>query len=436
MKLRGALVVVHRYVGLVLAGFLLLAGLTGAILVWYHELDHALNAKWVRVTPPGPHAEPLDPLTLREKVQAARPDAWVHHLPLQVSRDTAVMMWLDHPPDQEMGRDDQVFVDPYTGEILGSRRWGDLSQGLTNLMPFLYRLHYQLALGTVGTWIFGVVALLWALDCFVGAWLTLPPPRRGTASGHKASWWLRWTPAWTVRLTSGAYKLHFDLHRAGGLWPWALLFVLAWSSVGLNLQPVYRPVMGALFEHQPRMADLRPAGPTAPTLRLDWAQALARGEVLMAAQARTHGFQVIRTERLSFDAGREVVRYSVVSDRDITHRWGATAVYFDARTGEHLTTFLPSGKAAGDTVTGWLYALHFGAVGGWPYRLLLTVIGLGVVMLSVTGVYLWWKKRRGRQRSRASVATIPATGTASAPPAPIPAAARAHPEPPHAAPGH
>lgn len=76
------------------------------------------------------------------------------------------------------------------------------------------------------------------------------------------------------------------------------------------------------------------------------------------------------------------------------------------------------------------------AVGGWPYRPLLTVIGLGVVMLSVTGMDLWWKKRHGRQRSRAGVATIPATGTASAPPAPIPAAARAHPEPPHAAPGH
>ncbi|MFQ5415166.1 MAG: PepSY domain-containing protein, partial [Phycisphaerae bacterium] len=62
------------------------------------------------------------------------------------------------------------------------RLWGDLSQGLANLMPFVYRLHHSLALGTVGTWIFGVVALLWTLDCFVGAWLTFPPPRRRDAT--------------------------------------------------------------------------------------------------------------------------------------------------------------------------------------------------------------------------------------------------------------
>ncbi len=75
---------------------------------------------------------------------------------------------------------DEVFVNPYSGQILGGRLWGDLSQGLANLMPFVYRLHHSLVLGTIGTWIFGVVALLWTLDCFVGAWLTFPtaPPRR------------------------------------------------------------------------------------------------------------------------------------------------------------------------------------------------------------------------------------------------------------------
>ena len=44
-----------------------------------------------------------------------------------------------------------------------------------NLMPFLYRIHRQLALpGKLGTWILGTVALVWTLDCFVGFFLTLP----------------------------------------------------------------------------------------------------------------------------------------------------------------------------------------------------------------------------------------------------------------------
>jgi uncharacterized iron-regulated membrane protein len=45
---------------------------------------------------------------------------------------------------------DEIFLDPMSGEILGERKWGDLGQGVTNLVPLLYRLHYSLALGTFG----------------------------------------------------------------------------------------------------------------------------------------------------------------------------------------------------------------------------------------------------------------------------------------------
>jgi outer membrane receptor protein involved in Fe transport len=45
------------------------------------------------------------------------------------------------------------------------------------------------------------------------------------------------------------FRVNFDLHRAGGLWTWAMLFVFAWSSVLLNLgTQVYIPVMQQLFE--------------------------------------------------------------------------------------------------------------------------------------------------------------------------------------------
>ena len=40
---------IHRYTGLVMAGFLLLAGLTGALLAFHHELDDLFNHKLARV---------------------------------------------------------------------------------------------------------------------------------------------------------------------------------------------------------------------------------------------------------------------------------------------------------------------------------------------------------------------------------------------------
>ena len=64
--------------------------------------------------------------------------------------------------------------------------------------------------------------------------------------------------------------------------------------------------------------------------------------------------------------------------------------------GEQLGIYLPSGKAAGDTVTNWLYALHFGAAWGWWFRVFITVMGIAVAALSVTGVVIYLRKRRAR----------------------------------------
>jgi uncharacterized iron-regulated membrane protein len=44
-------------------------------------------------------------------------------------------------------------------------------------------------------------------------------------------------------------------------------------------------------------------------------------------------------------------------------------------------------------VTTWLTSLHIAAVGGVGYRVVATVLGLAVIVLSVTGVMVWWRKR-------------------------------------------
>ncbi|HEX6928490.1 MAG TPA: PepSY-associated TM helix domain-containing protein, partial [Gammaproteobacteria bacterium] len=298
--------------------------------------------------------------------------------------------------DGESATVDEIGVDPYTGEILGGRLWGDISQGWTNVMPFLLLLHYQLAIGTVGTLAFGIIALLWTLDCFVGAYLTFPGRRRAHDENATArrGFGSRWLPAWRVRWKGGAYKLNFDLHRASGLWFWAVLFVFAWSSVGMNLAPIYNPVMNLFFEHQ-SVLDARDSGRASGEI-MDWPAALATGERLIARAAREEGFAVIRPDRIGFNPEARIFQYSVRSDRDMVLDWGGTTVYFDAVTGEALGLYLPSGKAAGDTVTNWLYALHFGAAWGWWFRVFITVMGVAVAVLSVTGVVIWFRKRRAR----------------------------------------
>ncbi|MGS1005765.1 PepSY-associated TM helix domain-containing protein [Achromobacter anxifer] len=407
---RAWLVLAHRWVGLVIAGFLLVAGLTGALLAWNDELEALFSPDLFLVEPPEPDAPSLDPLILRERVQLAFPQALATHAPLALRPGRALVFQLDPLADAASGigpelADDQVFVDPYRGRILGARKRGDLTQGQKNLMPFIYRLHYQLALGVVGDRVFGVISLLWTLDCFVGACLSLPVRvgRTGKSGQGGKSWLARWRTSWAVRWGAGSYKLNFDLHRAGGLWAWAMLFVLAWSAVAFNLSEVYDPVMRSVFAHQEDDAGVQPLPVPESVPALGWREAREVGRRLMEEQARVQGYTVLREDALRHDPQLGVYRYGVVSSRDVGDRWGATSLTFDAATGEFRGLWLPTGAASGDTLRTWLTSLHMAAVGGavagLPMKLLICAIGLAVAMLSVTGAVIWWKKRQARRRA-------------------------------------
>lgn len=408
--MRAYAVIIHRYVGLVIAGFLLIAGLTGALLVWYHDLDAALNPSLLRVEPPrsqqdGMPVPLLDPMVLREKVQAAYPDAAVNYVSFYQGRPEDARPFYIQSKPNALGQAaepavDEVFVNPYTGKILGGRKSGDITQGITNLMPFLYRLHYSLALGTVGTWAFGIVAVLWTLDCFVGAWLTFPPRSRSHTRSHK-SWLKRWLPAWKVRVRGGSYKLNYDLHRAGGLWPWALFLVLAWSSVAFNLhEPVYKPVMGVFFDLQ---SDPRESLPKLAKIEPDpvigWPAALAIARQHMGNIAHSKGFTVLAEDRVSYDPNKGYLRYVVRTDLDISQTRGQSSLFIDGSTGNVIAIRLPTGQASGDTVTTWLSTLHMANIWGLPFKVFMTLLGMAVTMLSGTGLYIWVKKRRGRNRA-------------------------------------
>ncbi len=390
----------HRYVGLAIAAFLIVAGLSGSVIAFYPQLDAALNPELLRVRPPRLGAPLLDPLTLRERVEAQlavgkKLDA----VSLRGLRDEAINFWIDGQ---------EVFVDPYTAEILGSRTFGKLSEGRKTFLTFIYRLHYSLALDEVGTWLFGVVALLWTLDCFVGAYLTFPLPVRA-GSKPRRSWLLRWAPAWLLK-TRQLFSLVYTGHRAGGLWLWAMLLVFAWSAVALNLrEQVYDPVMhgvlgdpGDTNESQKALAKPRMLPELSPR------EAYEVGRRLMALESRRRGFRVLGERWLSYEPERGSYGYTVESTLDLSERLAETHVTFDGDSGTLLRFGAPTGGHRTDTISAWLVALHFGSlrIGGLTYRIFVCTLGPSVAILSIPGVRVWLKtRRRPSARSRSHGAT-------------------------------
>lgn len=397
-------VICHRWAGLTIALFLTIAGFTGIFLAFNDELEGLFATHLVSATPPSPGARPLDPLAIRAKVMAAYPGAVIDYTPLAHEPGQALTYYVSRldpvtgEVDEWSDEWDQLFVNPYTGAVQGTRKWGDISQGSFNLMPFVYRLHYSLALGDWGVFAFGIAALIWTIDSFVGFYLTLPVRIRrrvGAAPAGGPSWWRRWQPSWFVRWGSSTYKVSFDLHRAGGLWIWPMLLVFAWSSVAFNLTPVYAPVMTAfgaedIREGIPALAKPMPI----PAMPVEVAR--LRGAVLAAQEMNRLGLTAGAAASLYYDAATGIYSYSFTSSRDFTSHGGRSSILFSAVDGHLVKVELPTGQNGANTFTNWIMALHMGMVFGLPYRIAVSLIGMMVTTLSVTGVIIWMKKRSGR----------------------------------------
>ena len=289
-----------------------------------------------------------------------------------------------------------LVLDPYSGRELGRLLWCGYDVGggvLANVMPFVFDVHMTLKLGETGMWILSVLAIMWSIDCFIGFYLTLPVTHR--------SFWGRWKPAWLVKRRSGFFRLNFDLHRAGGLWFWVVLFIFAWSSVNLvDKLKVYDKVMAAIFRSPSSLESIVKFFPNRPVEypKLGWREAQGTGETLMAERAKVEGFKVVRPVSLNYFSGSGLYNYIAETNRVFPDDNRVT-IFFDAQTGAFHANMSSREEHLGNTVTNWLRALHMitDPVDYVAYRIFVVLVGLVIAMLSVTGVYVWWTKRRSRR---------------------------------------
>ena len=384
---RALFVWLHRWTGLAMAGFLIIVGLTGSLLAFWGELNHWLTPDLY----PGERAGiEIDAAMLARRAEAIAPQAQTSTVYLGYPGSVMVGMAARRgapPLDFEY-----LHLDPIDGHELGRVSWHGLPRRKNDIMPFVYGLHMYLAMSGIGDWILGAVALTWTIDCFVGFYLTLP------AGGERSrkSFFARWKLSWLVKLKSSFYRVNFDLHRAAGLWLWAILLIYAWSSVLFTLPNFYTRATQLVLDFDTPVWAQEGTPKSDARAPMEWEAARATGERLMIEAARRHGFAIERPLALYHLRDKGLYEYRVRSSRDIGDKAGATSILFDSRSGELKTLSLPTGQRSGATLTTWLVELHMANLFGLPYRIFVCAMGLVIAMLSVTGVYIWWKKRAAR----------------------------------------
>lgn len=365
-RTKNALLLFHRWSGISAGLIIVLVGVTGSILVFEDELDVALNPDLYVAQPDGLRL-PFDEITS----QAVRTHpGWQ---PAFVSR-------LDDAPDRTLtvtlrdagGNERQVFVNPFTAEIVGER------SSLSSL-ALIRRLHGDLTLGGIGENALGLLSILLMAMFTVGLLLWWPRKER-------------LPEALSVKWDGGSRRVIRDLHNAGGVYMFVFLFLSAvtvppivWKLTAPEVGPPASTAapQSATGNTGPRM----PAGSGGPPPSIPW-QAAADA-ALDAVPDSWLGFILRPLGPQPF----YLIRVFPPGENAVAKQ---TTVFVNRYTGEIIRLSAP----AAPTWTSLLSAdfaasLHSGAIAGLPGRWVMFIAGLFFPALFATGFFLWWRRKKG-----------------------------------------
>lgn len=370
---------IHLWAGLTLGVLLVLAGLTGSILVFDEEIDAVLNPGLLRVAP---GEEEVSFQNVAATVTAAYPEHPVSYIRMPRNRGESYEV-------TTAGADPlEIFVDPYRGTILGAR---GTTEGFINA---LFDLHVHLLAGERGEMVMGSVGLLTLLLVATGMVVWWPGMRR---------WWT----GFTVRWRAGWKRVNFDLHRAGGIWCAAFLAVTAFTGAGLIFHDAFlagaNRVTGSPEVPAPPAVVPRSGDPWLPldSLLRQADRALPGGTTTYVAFPATP--EAPLSVRKYFDAA--------------LHPNGRSFVYLDPWSGEAVAVERALSVPTGMKALNVLYPLHIGSFGGPMVRVLYALLGLAPLVLFVSGCLMWWNRTQAPKRRRRGSSRRPPEGSIG-PPAP------------------
>ena len=377
--------VLHRWFGIVTSLFLLIAAVTGCILAARVSIDKALNGDLFAYE--GPASARMRTVDAVAIFEAANPDVQVTGFPLNLPLTENIPVSVTAHPGKPEIENDQVFLDPATGAQVGARST-EAGMSRRQFVPLIAELHFNLLAGDAGRIFMGFIALGWLVSSGIGLYLTLPKKRP-----FLQNWW----PAWTYSPKRSFARQMLDIHRSSALWLFPFLFVLAFTSVSLNFfSEAYSPAVTTISPLKKSLFDQDMPFPdgTSPSLSYDDAFSLAD------AQASEEGISWKAATMLYYPNWN--LYGTTFSDNGVLNYkyLGPIYYYFDADTGAFVHEVNPYTDSAGLVMIRVLYPTHSGEVAGGLGVFFIFVLGLATTEQCITGVWVWWKKRKPRIAAR------------------------------------
>ncbi|GAB3372361.1 PepSY domain-containing protein [Spongiibacter taiwanensis] len=408
----------HFFAGIVVLPFLFVLSVSGLLMLISKPLEPLLLNELTTVTA----TEPALPASaLLATVEAAHPHQQVKlYLPPSSPTESARFVLVAHGGAGHGGHGapaTTVFINPYSGEILGSH------DPASTFYAQVKTLHGSLMLGNLGDTLIEVVAGLAVLMVITGLYLAIRGKRRQTSAQTAFAQRENWRQAHRWTGVAVALPLLFFL-LSGMAWTnvWGGKMVQGWSALpgtrldaalaARDLRSSEPPPSTEQHQHsamnesgvhqvpwvleQTPMPSPTSGTPHAPGLDLDAVNAIATAE----------GLETFRVHLPQDANGVWTVSATTIAG-DITNPLNERVLHLDPHNGQLIAelTFADYpwlGKAMAAFIP-----THQGDLGLWNWLLNLLLV-LAIIALMIASVVMWWKRRPARAYQLAPPAATPA----------------------------
>jgi len=349
----------HFYAGLIVAPVLTVMAVTGALYVFKDELEGLVHARLLFAAPSVARASYESQLAT---VSAAMPEGY--HLDQLIVHSDARRTTEFYIHGDEYRR---VLVDPHSGELLGML-------GPNDVMPVVLKIHRTMFAGTLGRIVVELVTC-WTIVLLVsGAYLWWPRKR--------GEMWGTWLPRWRRH----RYVTLRDLHAVSGAYVAAVALLVACTGL------LYTYVWGAGYSLAAVSSGAYDIFINPPKSRSAADVARLPMDEIVRVAAKTMPGTTLSIGMPHVEGGAFVVFASSPMGPS-----SDGVMVIDHATGELLAHRVNSEYPALGWWATWNYPLHVGSVLGLWTKIPWLLACCGLMLLPITGVWMWWQRRPSGQ---------------------------------------
>jgi uncharacterized iron-regulated membrane protein len=358
---RNALFQIHLWAGIILGLYFVVIGLTGTLIVYKKELERAMIPHLIRVEPQPQRASFQ---AMYDSVRRAYPQAGISNVFLYPEG----VSWSFRLSENKERV--QVYVNPYTAEVLGEDRYRN------KFLQWVYDLHVNLLAGKTGVLLNGIGGFALALMALSGIVIWWPGRRF-------------WRTGFVYARRAGWKRQNYDVHKLLGLSSAGFLLLLGVTGSYWTWPKEYEAAL-AWLTRGPAKTSAPKVAPTDPAQWQDLEAILASARAaLPEGQPSLFRFAAKPGETHSLK-------------RILPTDWrtqGDDTVYIDPATARVVHIDLHAEQPLGVRLQRDIYALHFGTFGGHGTRVLWLLIGLTPLVLFVSGLLMYWNRVLVKRRA-------------------------------------